>query len=223
MAADLLEVSEPLQNEPTRDPVTFDEGYLARLRNGDDDTAKHFDRHFRRLLRRWLWYRFSGERTQDLIDDVMTAALKSILRGEPKHATHLPAYIRGICSNLTKKEMRPRPDHHGVDLNIERISDPGKTIEQSLLEQERAKAVREVLNTLSSRDRNLLTELFYNELGRDEICDKYGVTREQLRLSLYHARRRFQKKWLREFSHGSCADLKRNVQLLHWDSNAPIH
>ena len=28
----------------------FDDGYLARLRNGDEETAKHFDRYFRRLL-----------------------------------------------------------------------------------------------------------------------------------------------------------------------------
>jgi len=194
-----LEVPEPLQAEKTRDPLAFDEGYLARLRNGDDETAKHFDRHFRRLLRLWLWHRFSGDRAQCLIDDIMAVALENILRGEPKDATRLPAYVRGICSNLTKREMKPRQARHSVDLDIERVSDPGETIEKKLLARERAKSVREVLAMLSPRDRNLLTELFYNELSRDEVCAKYGLTRAQLRLTLFHARCRFQKIWVREF------------------------
>jgi RNA polymerase sigma factor (sigma-70 family) len=200
MAADLLEVPEPLQAETTRDPLGFDEGYLARLRNGDDETAKHFDRHFRRLVRLKLWHRFNGDRAQSLIDDCMAVALENVLRGEPKDATRLSAYVCGICSNLVKKEMRPRPARQCVDLDIERLSDPGETIEEKLLAHERAKAVREVLDMLSVRDRNLLTEMFYNDLSRDEICAKYGLTRAQLRVALFHARCRFQRTWVRKFA-----------------------
>jgi len=41
--------------------------------------------------------------------------------------------------------------------------------------------------------------VFYHELSRDEICAKYGLTGAQLRLTLFHARCRFQKIWAREF------------------------
>jgi RNA polymerase sigma factor (sigma-70 family) len=128
---------------------------------------------------------------------MMTAALENILRGQPREATRLTAYIRGICSNLTKKEMRPKTDDNLVDLDLERISDSEKSVVDSLIEQERAAAVRQVLETLSFRDRNLLIDLFFHELSRDEACRKYAVTRGQLRVVLHHARRRFQKKWAR--------------------------
>jgi len=38
----------------------------------------------------------------------------------------------------------------------------------------------------------------YYGLDRDEACQKYGVTREQLKLILFHARRKFQKEWDRK-------------------------
>jgi hypothetical protein len=35
--------------------------------------------------------------------------------------------------------------------------------------------------------------------GREEVCQKYGVTRDPLCLILFHARRRFQKQWPCDF------------------------
>jgi hypothetical protein len=33
-------------------------------------------------------------------------------------------------------------------------------------------------------------------MDRDAVCEKYAVTREQLRLILFRARGRFQKRWM---------------------------
>ena len=45
--------------EVTRQAPVFDEGYLRRLRSGDEETAAHFNDYFRRLLRRWMWGKFN--------------------------------------------------------------------------------------------------------------------------------------------------------------------
>jgi RNA polymerase sigma factor (sigma-70 family) len=189
------ECPEKLEERATHDTVVFNEDYLARLRRGDHHTARHFNRYFRAMLRFSLWHRFDGERAADLIDQVMVAAIERILKGEPKDATRLVAYVRGICSNLTKKEMRGRPLIMRMDLNLDLFADSAPRADHKLLEQERAEAVRKVLETLGKRDRAILVDLFWEEMTREEVCEKYKLSRERLRMILFHARRRFEKRW----------------------------
>jgi RNA polymerase sigma factor (sigma-70 family) len=177
-------------------PPRFDAGYLQRLRNGDDETARHFDRHFRRLIRARVWGRFNQQLQQDLIDDVMATAIENIMRGELRDAARLPGYIFGILSNSTKRALRPtRRDADFVQLDFDRLSDGAETTDRRIEEREEAEAVSKTLRTLSDRDREVLVDLYYRELSRTEVCEKYRVTHEQLRLILFYAIRRFQKKW----------------------------
>jgi RNA polymerase sigma factor (sigma-70 family) len=170
----------------------FDEDYLARLRSGDEETAKHFNTYFRRLLGIKVWAKFGRADQEEMIDEVMAAAIEKILLGQPRDPANLAAYVRAIGANLAGK---PRLVNCGIDFNFERISDPSLTAEERILNEERAKTVRTVLQTLKPRDRHILVDLFYNELEREEVCRKYAVTREQLRLVLFRARGRFQEKW----------------------------
>jgi hypothetical protein len=80
----------------------FDDAYLQRLRGGDDVTAGHFDRYFRRRLRATVWDKFTRQRAADLVDDVMAAAIQSILQGKPENAGRY-RYVYGICANWTNQ------------------------------------------------------------------------------------------------------------------------
>jgi RNA polymerase sigma factor (sigma-70 family) len=170
----------------------FDEGYLMRLRAGDEETAKHFNDYFRRMLRIKLWAKYGHTVKNDLMDDVMAAALEKILNGEPRDPSCLAAYVRGICANLAK---RPTLISNTGEINFEQISDRSRSAEEELISRERAHTVRSVLTSLKPRDRLILVDLFYNDLHRDQVCLKYKVNREQLRLILFRARARFQKRW----------------------------
>ncbi len=200
MTTTFMGSSEPWETQTTRNFTAFDEVYLQRLRNGDDETAKHFNLYFRRLVRLKLWKKFDVLREDELVNDVMAAAMEKIMRGEPRDAAHLPGYICGICANMTKRELRPSASNERVEADFERIPDGTKTIEERLQESEKAKAVRKVLSGLGRRDREVLVDLFYHERKRDEICEKHGVTRDQLRMILFHARQRFQRDWEKQTS-----------------------
>lgn len=171
---------------------TFDDGYLQRLRSGDEETAQHFAVYFRRVLKIKLWARFGRDRQDDLIDEIMAIALENIFKGQLRDAACLPGYVRAICANIAR---RPDSSSQTVELDLDRISARSLSAEQNLLAEERANLVRNVLRTLAIRDRNILVDLFYNDLKREEVCAKYGVTRDQLRLLLFRARGRFQEKW----------------------------
>ncbi len=174
---------------------------MQRLQSGDDETARHFDRHFRRLLRVKVWGKFDRQREEDLVDDVMAAAIENIMQGKLSDASCLPAYICGILSNSIKRTLRTaRPQAISTGLDVERIPDGAKTMELRLADRERAEAVTKTLSSLGRRDREVLVDLFYHELSRKEVCEKHGVTNDQLRLILFYAVRRFQKKWRHMFS-----------------------
>jgi RNA polymerase sigma factor (sigma-70 family) len=189
----VLHIASPASHEVK--PPMFDEAYLTRLRAGDDKTAEHFQRHFRRVVNAQLWGKFSPQRQEDLVDEVMAAAFEKIMRGEPRDATRLSAYVRGICLNLSKTAMRPASHKDEVELDFDRLSSNGQTIEEELIHKETAAAITKVLSMLSVRDRGLLVDVFYSEIDRDEVCRKHHVTREQLRLILFRARQRFQECW----------------------------
>jgi RNA polymerase sigma factor (sigma-70 family) len=173
----------------------FDQDYLTRLRRGDEETAKHFNAYFRRMLRIKLWSKFGRAVQTDLMDEIMAAAMEKILAGEPRDPSCLAAYIRGICTNLAR---HPDPNSHPTSaaFNLDHLSDRALSAEEQLISKETARTVRMVLTSLKPRDRHILTDLFYNDLDRREVCRKYNVNREQLRLILFRARGRFQKKWL---------------------------
>jgi hypothetical protein len=94
----VLEISE----EPRGHTMLFDAEYLARLRTGDQAMEKHFDHHFRRLLRLKLWERFSKEQQQELIAEVMTAVEHRVAQGEPTDAGELPRLVYKTCMVLEK-------------------------------------------------------------------------------------------------------------------------
>ena len=107
----------------------------------------------------------------------MAIALENIFKGQLRDAACLPGYVRAICANIAR---RPDSSSQTVELDLDRISARSLSAEQNLLAEERANLVRNVLRTLAIRDRNILVDLFYNDLKREEVCAKYGVTRTNL-------------------------------------------
>jgi RNA polymerase sigma factor (sigma-70 family) len=180
---------------PFRNNFSFDEDYLTRLRNGDEETAKHFYAYFKKVLRRWLWGKFSREQEEELIDTAITAAYTKISAGQPRQAARLQAYVTGICVNLTRLALRPTFNQPGADVDSVQMADTSRNAEETLMSQERAHEVRKVLATLPARDRQILIALFCQGKHRDEVCQAFGLGREQLRLILFRARKRFQENW----------------------------
>jgi hypothetical protein len=84
--------------------MNFDEKYLARLRQGDRETAKHLNRHFGRLIRLKIWGRVKRGREEIFVNKVLATALEGIQRGAPDTAECLANYVCGICSGLLNSE-----------------------------------------------------------------------------------------------------------------------
>ena len=60
------------------------------------------------------------------------------------------------------------------------------------------KSVRRVVSTMDTRDRNILTAIFFNERSKAAVCEEFGVDQGYLRVLLHRAKEKFRKAWAKE-------------------------
>ena len=177
---------------------TFNDEYLARLRRRDPAAWQHFDDFFRPRVRAKFRAKFPWDMVEDLTGATMLAAIESISRGEPRDAARLAGYVFSICHNKTLEAWRLLNKENLIDFDFDRLTGKGRTPLQEWINNEEVKKIRRVLTRLSSRDHDILICVLYDGQNRDDVCKKYGVERDHLKMILFHARQRFQREWGRD-------------------------
>ena len=68
-----------------------------------------------------------------------------------------------------------------------------------IVNQQRMKQVETVLDELPDKDRNLLRLFFLEDCDRGELCRRFGVSEEYLRVLLHRAKSRFRSLYSRRY------------------------
>ena len=171
----------------------FDKAYVDRLRDGEPATEQHFASYFGRLLGIMLRARYlSPERVDDIRQETLTRVI-AILRREG--GVHYPerfgAFVNSICKNVLREHARDWSRTQSIQK--EQADAPQKImdLERAMISEEAKQTVRQILEELKPRDRQLLSAMFLQEKDKDEICNEFGVDRQYLRVLLYRAKERF--------------------------------
>jgi len=77
---------------------------------------------------------------------------------------------------------------------------PGTHTPDGTRQTSRAGRVRQVLQELPGRDRDLLRAFFLEEKDKDEVCREFGVDRDYLRVLLHRAKERFKSLYEKELN-----------------------
>jgi RNA polymerase sigma-70 factor (ECF subfamily) len=170
---------------------SFDAEYLRRLKEGDGPTEEHFARYFGSLLRIKANSRLrSWQAADDVRQETLLRVLRNIRRGDIEHPERFGAYVNTVCNNVMLELFRrdSRWDQFPEGGSEPASGEAGA--ESDMVDEERRTLVRQALNELPSRDRELLQRIFLNEEDRDAVCQEFGVNRENLRVLLHRARGR---------------------------------
>jgi RNA polymerase sigma-70 factor, ECF subfamily len=171
----------------------FDEAYLSRLREGDPSTESHFVVYFSQLLQLKLRARFlAPDAVDDLRQETFTRVIRSIRSdGGVREANRLGAFVNSVCNNVLLEHYRA--GNRNVPLESEHFEMPDKVmnVEKQAMADETRATVRKVLSQLPSRDQAILRAIFLEEQSKDEVCRRFGVTRDYLRVLLYRAKEKF--------------------------------
>ena len=171
----------------------FTREYVERLREGDPSTEQHFVAYFNEILRIKLRARMLASETIDDLRQETYIRVIAALRNEGgvRQPERFGAFVNSICNNVLlefyRASGRNRP------LEPEQMERPDQTIdlEGFLVSKQAKQRVRQVLEDLPRRDRDLLWAIFLEEKEKDEVCKDFGVDRNYLRVLLHRAKDKF--------------------------------
>lgn len=168
---------------------------VENVRNGHPDGLDQLYKVFRILsasLRRQIGFQDFDDR----VHDMFIVVAEAIREGKLREPGALPSYIYGVarlslCSKIgvrTRRERLSGSLRHWVTTHNHNDSP-----EQALAERERTQIMREMLGTLSEKEREILTRFYLYEQPKEQICEELNLTDTQFRLSKSRAKQRLSK------------------------------
>jgi RNA polymerase sigma-70 factor (ECF subfamily) len=175
--------------------AAFDGEYLARLKNGDLETGKHFTAYFTNVI--WLKLR-NRVRARHLIDEIRQETFARVLKylqsgREIEHPERFGAFVLSVCNNVMLEVLRSESRHPQTPAHAPDPPDDRARPEADIVTKERKRAVRSVLADLPEKDRALLRMVFVEEVDRSAISRHFNVDGEYLRVLLHRAKERFRE------------------------------
>jgi RNA polymerase sigma-70 factor (ECF subfamily) len=181
--------------------VTFDASYVNKLRAGDLPTEQHFISYFSELIALKLRSRLRNrEQIEDVKQETFSRTL-SLIRSEGglRHADRLGPLVNSICNNVLMEQYRASYRIETLEDGVaERLVDPKTNALNLLISDDTRKLVRQILNGLNERDRNLLQAVLLDERDKDEVCVELGVDRDYLRVLLHRAKGSFRARYSKQ-------------------------
>jgi len=176
-------------------PIPFDNEYLVRLRNGDPETERHFVSHFSNVIRLSMRYRL---RSWELIEDIRQETFLRVLNFVRSDRSldrpeRLGAYVHSVCINVMMELLRASTRHPPIPEEAQNLADGRVSSESDVVTRERKELVRMILATLSENDQKILRAVFLEEADKDQICKRFQVDRDYLRVLVHRAKNRFRE------------------------------
>ena len=171
----------------------FDEAYVGRLREGDPSTESHFVAYFSQLIQIKLRARFlAPEVVDDLRQETFTRVIRSLRsEGGIRHPDRLGPFVNSVCNNVLLEHFRAGAKNVPLDADHLELPDRALNLESLAISKETQEAVRNVLLQLPDRDQAILRAAFLEEMDKDQICRKFGIGRDYLRVLLHRAKEKF--------------------------------
>lgn len=171
---------------------TFDASYVQRLRDGDAGTQENFTRYFSELIACKLRARLrSPQMVEDIRQETFLRVFVTLRRNGLEHPERLGAFVLAVCNNVMLEALRQSGKAQQLPENAPEPADERVDVEAGVVTEERKATVRNVLATMSGKDRDLLRSVFLEERDKDEVCREHKVDRQYLRVLLHRARNRF--------------------------------
>jgi RNA polymerase sigma-70 factor, ECF subfamily len=171
----------------------FDAGYYSKLKDRDAETEWHFVSYFTPLLTAKLRRRlYSDSLVDDIIQETFLRSFRAIRSMDSvKRPEQLGAFVNAVCENVIRENLRWKKKTGSTEDDIDIWPSNAPSPESQVLTRERKSIVQKTLSQISSRDREILKALFFEERDKDEVCRELGVDRNYLRVLLHRAKVQF--------------------------------
>jgi RNA polymerase sigma-70 factor, ECF subfamily len=192
----LLEASAPPRPEAEGQPV--DDRWtelVRRIHLGEKEAVEELYRYFYGGIRLFLCRHLGPQELEDKVHDTFVIVLTAIRRGEVRDPSRLTSFVRTVVrrqvANHIGGVVHERRDCVDVDTGGEVLVDDRQTPEQRVIVAEQVSIMRELLEQVDDRDRELLVRFYLQEDSVEEICADLNLSCNQFRLLKSRAKVRF--------------------------------
>jgi RNA polymerase sigma-70 factor, ECF subfamily len=130
---------------------------------------------------------------EDRLHDIYLLVVDAIRGGKLREPAALTSYIHGIARLATCSHIGVRARHRRLSGTFQQwldIRTVKATPEAQLQEKQRMQIMRELLSSLSERERQVLSRFYLHEQTKEEICLAMNLTTTQFRLAKSRAKQR---------------------------------
>lgn len=178
---------------------------LHRIRAGDARARQALYDRCLPLLLRWAHgrlphYARSASDTEDLVQTTLLRALRHLEDFQASGSGAFLAYLRQILLNEVRRELRSQRRHGGAHLPVDdmELADPGQSVVEQLVSQERLAAYEKALARLDRRQQELVVLRIEFGLSYPEIAAEIGGSPDAVRMTVTRALQRMAS----EIGHG---------------------
>lgn len=173
----------------------FNLDYIQKLVQGDPEVQTHFAKHFGWLLRIKLRNKLhSAQLIQDITQETFLRVFSAARTDGIREPERLGAFVNAVCSRVMMEHLRASARHRQLPEDTNEVIDESSNIASELVTGERQSLVREIVSKLPAKDRELLRKVYFEELGKDRICEEMNVNPEYLRVLIHRARTKFREE-----------------------------
>ena len=172
---------------------------VERIINGDAAAEAELLDHFKgpvsHIIRRIAP---NAPTAEDFSQDTFLTVIRKIRNGDLKQPESLGSFVAGVARNHAIEQMRVMRRRAGEDLKTaDHVPDPSQNQLDKLQKSEQLDEIREVMNELIPRYRELLLRYYINEEEKEVICNDLGLSSAQFDGVLHRARKRCRAIYLK--------------------------
>ncbi|MCW5981317.1 MAG: sigma-70 family RNA polymerase sigma factor [Bryobacteraceae bacterium] len=166
---------------------------VEEIRAGDPRAEEELYRVFGPGVRFLLYRRLGPEGSQDELQEVFLILLEAVRKGQLREPQRLEAFIRGVVQRRIARAIHVKLQRQRLDGAPLPDEPPatGLQPDEGLGRRDTRTLLREVLRTLSAREREVLVRFYLREESKGQILAEMALTETQFRLLKWRAKAKF--------------------------------
>lgn len=167
---------------------------VERVRAGETGGIEQLYSLFSRGIRFYLCRQLGPQELEDKVHDTFLIVLQAIRRGELRDPQRLMGFVRTIVRRQVAayidKTVQTRKEQTDLQFGLG-VSDRHNNPEEDAIAQQRMEIMTGVLESISRRDREILTRFYLLGESQEKICSEMRLSDTQFRLLKSRAKARF--------------------------------
>jgi len=167
---------------------------VEKIRVDDQSGMEELYRVFSRGVRFYLCRQLGPQDLEDKVHDTFLIVVQAVRKGDLREPERLMGFVRTVVRRQVAGHIDQAVHARRQQVEIESgttVVDLNRDPEEKAIQQQHEDIARRVLNSISKRDREILTRFYLLEQPQQQICDQMNLTETQFRLLKSRAKARF--------------------------------